>query len=436
MARALNKVLDSRVSMKTRNTAPACRAPPAAPKKAKKVAPPPPPKVRMAAKKPKGKNPYSILIEGRGKGNRTQTADRTTIHILHRQGKNNCEIGRLLGIDRSNVSRILKHRRLDRIYTQRRATSLTEENLKIIHDIAEDHYKKKLPLTNAVWVALAKRAGWEKANERTLRDAKHKLDWVCVKAQCRPEHTFYLARRERRVFIAQERQTMTPDQWDRTIWIDESEGQIQPQREYVVKRGSPRPMVPLTDKKGEKVHFLIAIGNGWKSDLETLPLRRPVTRNEQGRAIVPTLATGRRRKGSGDNARLNQPNEGKTWNQSTLLPIFKKWVKTKAFQTCYAVVLDNAPSHHAIRDFLESKGIKVLDHPAGSPDMNAVEHVHQAIKQEAKRMHPAPINNHQYKEKLAIAFKNYTKEDFRAVVRKQRKINEEVIRVQGYPTKY
>ena len=51
---------------------------------------------------------------------------------------------------------------------------------------------------------------------------------------------------------------------------------------------------------------------------------------------------------------------------------------------------DNAPIHKAIEsiDWLNRHGIRSIDWPAHSPDLNPIEHIWKALKAKLRRMHP------------------------------------------------
>lgn len=351
-----------------------------------------------------------------GKQHRATEQDRFMIKSLHEQGKSISQIARTVDIGRSSVSRMLKNGcPLKRSYKKRARTSLTPSALKAITKVQKEHEKKRLPLTNRVWCAKARRFGWRKANIRTLRHAKHLLGLETRLATIKKRTVLTESNKVWRVNVAKERARLTKDQLRRCIWIDESEGQLEVRRYHVRHVDNHEPIIDIVpDPKNEKVHFLIAVGNGQKA-FEHLPLKRPVLKDKKGNTVRRTLATGRRPKGQTDeqkaeNLRLNQPNEGMTWNGRTLLPIFEKWAETEWFKTCYGVIIDNAKAHSEIVKFLKSKKIRVLSQPANSPDMNDVEQVHQTVKQRAIDL--TPTNNHELLAAFKKVFNKFTLDEF------------------------
>ena len=171
------------------------------------------------------------------------------------------------------------------------------------------------------------------------------------------------------------------------IFIDQFCGQREGGGRCVLMRGARRTIVGRPDSKGEKVHALCGIGNGWKSPIVFLPVRRPPQPKKPGakRAQARTLATGRRPKGAtaaarAANAKLNKANEGETWTSKKMLAILMSPEWLPQLKAASGVVLDNAPCHKEVVAALMKAGVRILAHPAHSPDMNVIEKVHFLVK--------------------------------------------------------
>jgi hypothetical protein len=353
------------------------------------------------------------LRKSNSKFRRMSFADKTQIKILHEHGHTPSEIARKVGFAQASVFMFVKKGcPLEAPAKKHRPrTSLTPKVLADIKSIVKQHVRTRQPITNAILAAKAGKKGWKKANKRSVRRAKRMLRITSVLSSVKKRANITDENKRLRVQAALERKDISQSDMKRIVWIDESEGQIQAVRQHMIFEGETNDIITVVpDRKDEKVHYLVAVGNGGKA-FDHLPLRRLVQRDKTGKAITPTLAAGTRRpRGTtpaqkAKNAKLNKPNEGETWNETTLLKIFKEWVKLDWFKNCYAVVLDNAKPHFSIRTFLLRHKIKVLDHPANSPDMNLAEQVHQTIKQKAKQMFPQ--NNHELLEAYKKAFGNF-----------------------------
>jgi transposase len=397
---------------------------------------------KAGKKQPVARNPsvYATAVAKLRAHNTSEVERLKILEKYHVHDMSYAQIARLTGRDEKTVALWVKRGHFENVpKSGRPRTTLTIECLAATDEIAVEHAMNNKALTGVVWRAKLKKRG-HNVSARSLREAKNQLGLMTVKARLKPERAYYKVNRDRRVSCARERQKLTADQLRRIIWIDESEGQIQPIREFVVRKpakGKTREpvFVENVDGKEEKVHFLIAIGNGWKSKFEHLPVRRPVDRDDEGKSIPRTKARGRRAKGNADNKKLNQPNEGKTWNGDTLTPIFEKWLQSPKFKSCYGVVLDNARPHSKIRELLEKHHINVLEHPPHSPDMNIIEHVHQTVKQRA-RSHAA-TNNKELLAAYEAEWAKYSPEEFQEVqVSKYPAILQAVITNKGFPTKF
>ena len=103
-------------------------------------------------------------------------------------------------------------------------------------------------------------------------------------------------------------------------------------------------MVGKPSTQDEKLHVMAGASVDWKSPLYALPLRRSVVRDGTGKAIVPTLATGRRKKNAKANGRtntqLNKPNQGVTWTAKLIQSVLLSRAWLPHLKQAVGVVLD------------------------------------------------------------------------------------------------
>ena len=207
------------------------------------------------------------------------------------------------------------------------------------------------------------------------------------------------------------------------IWIDQSCGQRSGGDRCMVREGQERTVALYPDPKEEKVHFLIGIGNGWKSPFEHLPVRRPVQKDAKtGKTVHRTAATGRRAKGTtdeerADNKKKNQANEGETWTAAKVTDIVTgdDWLQHLLKAT--GVVLDAQRGFHkSVVEALREHGVNVIDHPAHSPDMNLIELVHGSVKNRNSVVVQRAANNEELLAAYEENWANYPLETFDNIV--------------------
>ncbi len=119
---------------------------------------------------------------------------------------------------------------------------------------------------------LAKTAGID-FTLRTLRLAKRDLGYTGRRGKKKPERAFFKCNRDKRVEIAKERVKWTDVQLKKVIWIDQSQCSRDGVQIFQQRKGQPYVHCPVPDNKEEKVHYVVAIVNGWKSKIEMLPVR-------------------------------------------------------------------------------------------------------------------------------------------------------------------
>ena len=270
---------------------------------------------------------------------------------------------------------------------------------------------------------------------RTLRQLKREdLGYTGRRGKKKPERAMWTCNRNKRVVIAKERLKWSVSQTKRVIWIDQSQCSRDGTNIFQQRRGQQHVLQGVPDNKEEKVHYVIGIGNGWKSGLEALPIKRPVVRDGAGNAVAPTLLTGRRRAGQGvDNARLNKANCGEQWTFEKMKKLCDKWMPQ--LRRAWKVVIDNAPAHHQLKPYLLGKGVSVADQAPYSPDHNLAENAHRDIK-ECPRSARCE-NNEQLLQALHEEWKGYKPAYFADTYCPKYKARmKATIDGNGYPTKY
>ncbi len=402
------------------------------PKKAKKSPPPSPKKGR------KGPALYAIdesLLGRAGNG----TLNLYTRHVIKSMWAGHykaVDIVRRLGetccpVSKGCVSAVINKKTVEhKPHTGRPLTENTAKKRAVLKKVLKR--RKWKPTSNAELRAYSAKAG-AVYSERTLRRAKKELGFRGRKGKKKPEAAFWPVNRNKRLDCAKARLKLSMEFLRKVIWIDQSEASRSSYcPTFQQEKGDPHAHVPTADRKCEKVHFMHAIGNGWKSDFFHLPIRRAVVRGKDGKAIHPTLATGRRTKDP-KNAKLNLPNEGETWSIKTLMPIFKKWIPQ--LRRASAVVVDNATSHKQIGEMLRKAGVNVLPHSPYSPDMNLSENAHQDIKRGSRTTFA--VNNQELLDAMAKNWEEYSEKYFQdTYVKTYKRRLQAIIQAKGMPTKY
>ena len=97
---------------------------------------------------------------------------------------------------------------------------------------------------------------------------------------------------------------------------------------------------------------------------------------------------------------------------------------------------DNDPKHRAaiVNNWLNRNGIKRLEWPSFSPDLNPIEHLWDEIERRMKKQQPT--NENELKESLTRVWKGVEKEVLKKLVDSVPNRLNEVIRMKGGPTRY
>ena len=99
---------------------------------------------------------------------------------------------------------------------------------------------------------------------------------------------------------------------------------------------------------------------------------------------------------------------------------------------------DNAPVHRArvVRDFLQQHGVRRMDWPAFSPDLNPIENIWDQIYRRVRENHPAPQNLQDLLRYLVQEWQNLPQQVFRRHVLSMRRRCTECLQKQGGHTHY
>jgi transposase len=349
---------------------------------------------------------------------------------MHQEGFTPTMIMRRLGCSRPSVYKWINRTHVNEsLKCGRPRTARTLANTAVVKQVLKEGKWK--PMTLGVLRARVAKRG-VKLTKRSLRRLKvQDLNIRGKKGVKKPERAFWTVNRDKRLAVAKERLKLSKQFWSGVVWIDQSEkSRATGATDYQLGQGETK-FVPEADRKEEKVHFLIGIGNGWKSPFVSLPLRRAVVRDVDGNAIRPTVATGRRTANPAVNAKKNAANQGETWTYERMKTILSSWLP--GLKKATAVVIDNAPSHRQLRGFLESKGVKVLAQSPYSPDLNLVENVHADLKRQAEWAE----TNQEVLDDLKKAWKAYSPNYFQQTyVESYARRLKAVIENKGFPTKY
>jgi hypothetical protein len=281
---------------------------------------------------------------------------------------------------------------------------------------------------------------FSKMSMTTFRDTMKSAGLVNKPTIKKPEGMVLNARA--RLLAAKARLRWTNQFSESVIYIDEACGQRDGGRRCTIPQGAKRTIVTQPGQ-GEKVRYLVGIGDGWKSTLEFLAVRRPVLKDKAGKTVSRTLAAGTRRKMGGTaaekktNAKKNKPNEGETWTADRIISIMKKPRWLDALKNAGGVVLDAQHGFHKkVVEFLAEEGVNVIAHPANSPDMNLVEMVHGSIKNPNTEGVKQATNNHELVAAYKRNWSNYKLKTFAGIVKGFKTIFQYIVEKNGGPTRH
>ena len=131
-------------------------------------------------------------------------------------------------------------------------------------------------------------------------------------------------------------------------------------------------------------------------------------------------------------------------NQETYIQLLKEYVlpEIKTAKDEFGVDLtfmqDNAPCHkaHSVTQFLAEKGIKTLDWPAQSPDLNPIEHFWAIIKGRRQKKIGFPKTAAELIDQIFDTWENLEPSIIHNLAESIKNRLKEVIRLKGSATKY
>lgn len=104
----------------------------------------------------------------------------------------------------------------------------------------------------------------------------------------------------------------------------------------------------------------------------------------------------------------------------------------------FKLMHDNARCHSAAttRQYLNEVGIRTMEWPALSPDLNPIEHVWDELKRRVRKRDPPPATIERLKSALIEEWQDISQEDIKKIIRSIKNRLEAVIRARGGNTKY
>jgi transposase len=378
----------------------------------------------------------SAIADARAQRARYKRIDRDTIGAIRKLdglGSTQVTVAKKLGVSRQTVARWANRDKddVEQHFSSGRPVSVTTPAM--VKELVAFH--QTLPFNSctsnqmrAKFLAHLKTKKAKcsvKTPPKTITDASwrslmKKADLRSVATLRKPEGMAWHA--PKRLATVKERKKWSTYKRNRIIWIDQSCGQRAGGRRCIIRRGQAKTIVLRADTKGEKVHFMIGISaNGWKSPIEFLPVRRAAQKDAKGNTVHRTLKAGTRRplnrKYPNRNKKLNLPNEGETWTAKKILSILSGKAWLPHLQAASGVVIDaQSAMHKSVIGGLMAKGVRIMYHPPCSPDLNLVENVHSAVKNENSEAVQAATTNHELRDAYKHNWKNYDVADFKALV--------------------
>lgn len=384
----------------------------------------------------------------RGAGKRIGLTDITEIREWHAKDKSIKWIAERMGISERAVGRWV-HRDEDDLVQHfgsgRPATLNTAANQRVLQQVQRQHKHNTLTRQQfrAKVIVSRKRGSKAKAELRGMSDTTFRRTMQAAALSSKKtikKPIGMVLKSKERLSEAKKRLRWTKEFANGIIYMDQSCGQRAGGTHCVVSEGQDRTIVTHPDGKDEKVHFLVGIGNGWKSPFEALNLRPAVLKDANGNTVRRTLATGRVKKGKtpaerSANAKRNTANQGETWTADKIISILRKRNWLPALKRATGVVLDAQHGFHKkVCEFLVEQGVNVIEHPPHSPDMNLVEFVHGSIKNSNTKGVQEAMNNHQLLAAYQQNWRDYRYSTFQRIVDGHKKTLQRIVDKNGGPT--
>lgn len=323
------------------------------------------------------------------------------------QGLTQREVATVLNVPRSSMQYALKRYQETGRYSRRpgsggvRCTSVRDDRF-ITLAILRNRYltaveiRHRLQITRGVNVS-----------ERTVR---RRMEEVNLKAR-RPARGPLLLRQHRvaRLQFAREHVNWTHEQWAKVLFTDECRIALRAPdgRERVWRRRGER-FLPITTTQTESFHGgSIMVWGGISSDART-ELVIVDNRLTAARYIEEIL-------------------------QEHVLP-YTGFIGENEFLLMH----DNARPHvaHCVEEYLEEVGIRKLQWPARSPDLNPIEHIWDMLKRKIKTNSNRPDTLNQLRSAALVAWDSIQQVDIRNIIQSMPERMQAVIRARGGNTRY
>lgn len=327
--------------------------------------------------------------------------------LLVEQGYSQRQVAAILNVDRSNMKYALKRYRATGLYTRKpgsggvRCTSARDDRF-IILEVLRNRFltaveiRQRLQVTRGVNVS-----------ERTVR---RRIEECELRAR-RPARGPELERHHRtaRLRFAREHEHWTFEQWANVLWTDECRAALRAPdgRERVYRRRGER-FLPITTRQTISFHGgSVMVWGGISSNARTELV------------IVE--------------GRLNAARYIEEILQDHVVP-YMEFIGAENFLLMH----DNARAHSAqcVEQYLADVGIRRMQWPARSPDMNPIEHVWDMLKRRVKRCPNPPQNLRELKTALVAAWEEIPQMDIRNIVHSMPDRMQAVIRARGGNTRY
>lgn len=104
----------------------------------------------------------------------------------------------------------------------------------------------------------------------------------------------------------------------------------------------------------------------------------------------------------------------------------------------FVLMQDNARPRTAriVSDFLQEAGIRTLNWPANSPDLNLIEHLWDELKRRVHARNPPPMNHRDLKQALYEEWETIPQETAANLIKSMRNRLQAVIQARGGNTRY
>lgn len=327
--------------------------------------------------------------------------------ILTEQGRTQREVAALLNVPRTTLRRALTRYRETGLYTRRpgsgrvRCTSARDDRF-IILAVLRNRFLTAVEIRRRLQAARG-----VTVSERTIRRRMAERD---LRAQ-RPARGPELDRHHRvaRLRFAREHVNWTQDQWAKVLFTDECRValRVPDGRERVYRRRGER-FLPITTRQtvsyqGGSVMLWGGVCSEARTELVFVNHRLTATRY-----IEEIL-------------------------ENHVMP-FRGFIG----QDDFLLMHDNARAHVArsVESYLDAVGIRRLQWPARSPDMNPIEHVWDMLKRRVRALPHPPETLRDLKSALTVVWEEIPQEEIKNILQSMPERMQAVIAARGGNTRY